>query len=77
MVSQAGNNAEKMGVELPTGLDKKFALVEKLIELFKAAKSTGDLDNQVARVKSEILIGRLGCSDEAAESYITAALDRC
>ena len=77
MVSQAGKRSQELGVELPTPMDKKFALLEKLIELFKAAKNAGDLDNQVARVKKQILIVRIGCTEEAANSYIKAALDRC
>lgn len=76
MASRVGESASKMGVELPSALDKKFELLEKIIELFKAAKADGTLEKQIARVKSDVLIARLGCSEKAADTYIQAALQR-
>jgi hypothetical protein len=76
MASRVSENAAKLGVELPSALDKKFELLEKIIELFKVAKAEGSLEKQIARVKSDVLIARLGCSEQAADTYIQAALQR-
>lgn len=76
MTSKVSNNASKLGVQSSSSLDKKFELLEKIIDLFKAAKVDGSLEKQIARVKSDVLIARLGCSEKVADGYIQAALER-
>ena len=76
MKSKAGQNAENIKIELTGALDVKFALLEKLIEIFRKAREAGELDKWVSKVRQESLINQMGCSEAVADNYIKAALDR-
>lgn len=76
MKSKAGQNAQNIEIELSGALDVKFALLEKLIDIFRKAKETGDLDKWVSKVRQESLINQMGCSEAVADNYVKAALDR-
>ena len=60
------------------GLNVKFKVLNHIITIFNASKKVGDneLAKSIARVKQEFLITKIGCSEEVADSYIKAALDR-
>jgi hypothetical protein len=60
------------------GLELKFELLEKLITLFSKAKKNGpvDLARWASKAKNEVLIGGIGQSEEVADQYINAALER-
>jgi len=76
MKSEAGRNAENIGVKLSKALDVKFALLERLIDLLGRAKKAGELDKWVLKVKQDVLITQAGCSEAVADEYIKAALNR-
>lgn len=76
MKSKAGQNAQDIEIELGGALDVKFALMEKLIDIFREAKEAGELDKWVSKVREESLINQMGCSETVADNYIKAALGR-
>lgn len=60
------------------GIEIKIELLDRLIKVFRSA-SQGDqneLDKWVKEARGEVLIKKLGCSEEVADTYIIAALDR-
>jgi hypothetical protein len=63
---------------LSKSMEAKFKVLNKIIELFKIAKSVNNkkLKEMVKKTKQEFLIDTVGCTDEAAQSYIDAALAR-
>jgi len=58
------------------GLDAKFGLLEKIIKVFSQAKKDRELDKWVFQVRQDILVKRIGCSEDVADRYIEAALNR-
>ncbi len=76
MKSKAGQNAHNREIEVSGALDVKFALLEKLIDIFRKAKEAGELDKWVSKARQESLINQMGCSEAVADNYIRAALDR-
>lgn len=61
-----------------SGTQAKFTLLEKIIEVLSAAKkvSPKEIEVQAEKIKKEILINGIQCSEEVANKYIAQAKER-
>lgn len=63
---------------IDSGTQAKFKLLDKIIKVLSAAKkvSSAEIDVQAKKIKKEVLIDGIGCSEEIADKYITQAKER-
>lgn len=76
--SNITKNLKTLEIGLPREIEIKIQILDKLITLFGEAKKTGEaeLEKWVEKTRSEVLIKKFGQSEEVADQYINAALER-